>query len=1244
DIYKDHLIIRTDVADLNLTTTDLQTADDVDDSDLDAIYTMASTQLVMGPNTELYIWQGTTHTTSGAIQAHDVQVVGTLRVGAHTLAASGSLVSTGTLVTTGDIILQAVSSGETLTVTGSSLNNLYFDNGITAYWKFDEGTGLNATGSTLSTQTGGSLMSGARWTTASTGNTLFFNPFALELDGTDDYVLLNDSYDMVGLAARTFAGWFRRKSSTTEDMILAKRSGTGASDTGYSLFIDDADDKLYFEVSDGTNEYLLGSQSSFTDQNWHHFAVTWNFRTQSGAQMYIDGESQLESRTGTFENLETVTNAVSFTVGANGSATSPFIGSLDDVRIYSRVLTGSEIRFLAAGNKDTGSGKYTLGSRLDVNGNYGVYSGRMSVNNNRNYAMLLGSGVSIHGTLLTQSGTVTLDGSNQTLRGSTAFRNLVKTSTTAKTITFESNSQQTFSGSIVIHGAVNNLISIRETRTGSQAYLVLDGSGSQTLKYLDVKDNNAMSGVTLICTQGCIDSENNINWQFLGVCGDGVKNTGEACDDGNTSNTDSCLNTCVASSCGDTFVNAQSEQCEPPSVGLCLANCFFRGGGGGGGTTGSTGGATSSGGYYKRPPPPQGCGNAIFEPDKGEECDMGERFNGNGSCSYDCKKLFCGDGVISPQIGEDCEPEVESVSGDTTTYRVATCGETCTPPEGEKVLKAVQGGCKRVFLKPCGGTEEDEEITISTGKAICGNGRVEGSEQCDAGGSCQGGQFDGSFWTDEASATTCMDSGGTPKPESGDGCSQFCKNEFCGDGSIQERGKDNVAGNDDDEQCDNGSICEGDASRTCSVNADCGTNATCVYNRASNTRCSTTCKLSVCGNGQQEPGETCDDSNTDGGDGCSSKCRIEVAARIPACGDGIRDSGETCDDGNTDSGDGCDSSCTKEPVCGNGEVESGEECDNGDRNSDTNPDACRSQCKKSRCGDGVQDNNEQCDGGQSCTESCTVIEEPAEVPAPQRRIPWCGDGYVEGREECDDANMYAGDGCNDRCELELLVMAAVCGNGAKEGDEECDDGNQTPGDLCSADCRIEAAPEPPKEEPKVPEVKQAAPEQERLDADVVVVNPTEIANALKFVDNTNPCALMVRKGVDTDAVAIRRLAAIQGIPIVENIPLARTLYDRIRVGDSVAGILCEQVNALREPVKTKPVEQKPANEPKPVKPIQPPPSRPTMTAYGFYNYAAIQPLITNKPAAGETGPGIFAVVASGAAGGWAWTRRKRRHM
>jgi cysteine-rich repeat protein len=97
----------------------------------------------------------------------------------------------------------------------------------------------------------------------------------------------------------------------------------------------------------------------------------------------------------------------------------------------------------------------------------------------------------------------------------------------------------------------------------------------------------------------------------------------------------------------------------------------------------------------------------------------------------------------------------------------------------------------------------------------------------------------------------------------------------------------------------------------------------------------------VCGNGEVEGSEECDDGNTDSGDGCSSICTNEVE---PMCGNGITEGSEECDDGNTDSGDGCSDICleeTPDPVCGNSIPEAPEECDDGNTASG---DGCSATC------------------------------------------------------------------------------------------------------------------------------------------------------------------------------------------------------------------------------------------------------------------------------------------------------------
>jgi flagellar biosynthesis protein FlhB len=61
-------------------------------------------------------------------------------------------------------------------------------------------------------------------------------------------------------------------------------------------------------------------------------------------------------------------------------------------------------------------------------------------------------------------------------------------------------------------------------------------------------------------------------------------------------------------------------------------------------------------------------------------------------------------------------------------------------------------------------------------------------------------------------------------------------------------------------------------------------------------------------------------------------------------------------------------------------------------------------------------------------------------------------------------------------------------------------------------------------------------------ADVVVVNPTHYAAALEYDRCSMNAPIVVAKGVDFMAAHIRRVARDEGVPIVEDVPLARALH------------------------------------------------------------------------------------------------------
>lgn len=70
-------------------------------------------------------------------------------------------------------------------------------------------------------------------------------------------------------------------------------------------------------------------------------------------------------------------------------------------------------------------------------------------------------------------------------------------------------------------------------------------------------------------------------------------------------------------------------------------------------------------------------------------------------------------------------------------------------------------------------------------------------------------------------------------------------------------------------------------------------------------------------------------------------------------------------------------------------------------------------------------------------------------------------------------------------------------------------------------------------------------------ATMVVVNPTHYAVALRYVREDGGAPEVVAKGVDFLALRIREIAEENAIPLVENKPLARALYDQVEVGTQI---------------------------------------------------------------------------------------------
>ena len=79
------------------------------------------------------------------------------------------------------------------------------------------------------------------------------------------------------------------------------------------------------------------------------------------------------------------------------------------------------------------------------------------------------------------------------------------------------------------------------------------------------------------------------------------------------------------------------------------------------------------------------------------------------------------------------------------------------------------------------------------------------------------------------------------------------------------------------------------------------------------------------------------------------------------------------------------------------------------------------------------------------------------------------------------------------------------------------------------------------------------------EADVVITNPTHYAVALKYDDKVSSAPVVIAKGQDYIARKIKEVAIENNVEIVENKPLAQSLYNLCEIDDEIPADLYQAV-------------------------------------------------------------------------------------
>jgi len=211
----------------------------------------------------------------------------------------------------------------------TAVNITVNDSYCKAYWKFDADTGTSAADSSGVGNTG--TITGATWQPGKIGCSLSFN-------GTSNNVQKASASSLPAANATQTIGFWLYVSATPS----AKATAVAVSGSSSGVYIGYSSSTTF-----GVWKYngtLLASTTSLPSVNaWHYITYV---KSGSTNYLYIDGVQKNTSTTTTDSSA-----ATTLTAGMTPGGTNYFAGMLDEIRVYTRALSATEISGLAAGRQ-----------------------------------------------------------------------------------------------------------------------------------------------------------------------------------------------------------------------------------------------------------------------------------------------------------------------------------------------------------------------------------------------------------------------------------------------------------------------------------------------------------------------------------------------------------------------------------------------------------------------------------------------------------------------------------------------------------------------------------------------------------------------------------------------------------------------------------------------------------------------------------------------------------------------------
>ena len=219
---------------------------------------------------------------------------------------------------------------------------------LRAWWTFDETTG------SVAADIAGLTNNGAHTNAPTPGVGQVAG--ALGFDGTNDFVTTpNHSELLFGGGSLTIDAWIKTANSSGSQPIVDKRvqNSTGKA-SGYALFLQNG--KLAFQLANGTRSpsgyfNYFSTTTPIADGRWHQVAATVKRSSPAALVLYVDGVP-IKSFTGTSVLAGSLDETGPLWIGrrrpvpSTSYASAHFKGMIDEVEIFGRALSATEVRSL----------------------------------------------------------------------------------------------------------------------------------------------------------------------------------------------------------------------------------------------------------------------------------------------------------------------------------------------------------------------------------------------------------------------------------------------------------------------------------------------------------------------------------------------------------------------------------------------------------------------------------------------------------------------------------------------------------------------------------------------------------------------------------------------------------------------------------------------------------------------------------------------------------------------------------